>query len=91
MRVDEVDDLPPGVDVDGVLGERQHAGVDDRDELRVDDLQIVDLDRAAGIAGVEGDEVLDEHIQHVFFASGHNDVHNDDYDLLVGVALLPVV
>lgn len=35
--------------------------------------------------------MLDEHGQHCFFVCGHNDAHDHDDDLLVGVAFLPVV
>lgn len=91
VRVDEVNHLPPEVVVDAVLGQREHAGVDDGDELGVDDLEVDDLDVVVGVAGVDGDEVLDEHRQHVLLARGHHDAHHDDDDLLVGVALLAVV
>lgn len=91
VRVNEVDHLPSQFVVDGVLGEGQHAGVDEGDELRVHDLQVDYLDVAVGIAGVERDQVLDEHRQHGLTVSSHDYAHYDDDDLLVCVALLPVV
>ena len=91
MRVYEIDHLPSQAIVYAVLGQRQHAGMDECNELGVDDLQIYDLDMVVGIAGVYRDKVLDEHRQYVFFYCGHDYAHNYDDDLLVGIAFLSVV
>ena len=64
-----------------VGGEREHAGVDDGDELVEDDALVPHL--GLGVLVVELHQVLEEHLDHRLLHGPKDDVHDEQDDLLV--------
>ena len=64
-----------------VGGQREHAGVDDGDELVEDDTLVPHL--GLGVLVVELHQVLEEHLDHRLLHRPEDDVHDEQDDLLV--------